>query len=119
MAHQGELQIAVPRITELDIVFAYASIVNVKTFTEVKVSLHVSVIKENVLYKVTDKVTCPIKWRGVLVIIKIIIKIDMQLFDSPKLDVMMNTVSNIYDNDNTDKCGAVKVTMYAGHKNRS
>ena len=25
----------------------------------------------------------------------------------------------IYDNDNTDKCGAVKVTMYAGHKNRS
>ena len=73
MAHQGELQIAVPCITELDIVFAYASIVNVKTFTEVKVSLHVSVIKENILYKVTDKVTCPIKWRGVLIIIKIII----------------------------------------------
>ena len=90
MAHQGELQIAVPRITELDIVFAYASIVNVKTFTEVVVSLHVCIVKENILYEITDKISCPVKWGGVLIIVKIIIKIDIQFFDILKLDVMIN-----------------------------
>ena len=42
---------------------------------------------------------------------------EKQFFDILKLDVMINAVSNIHKNNNTDKCGAIKITMYAGHKN--
>ena len=68
-------------------------------------------------YEITDKISCPVKWGGVLIIVKIIIKIDIQFFDILKLDVMINAVSNIHKNNNTDKCGAIKIKMYAGHKN--
>ena len=88
-----------------------------KNKTEVVVSLHVCIVKENILYEITDKISCPVKWGGVLIIVKIIIKIDIQFFDILKLDVMINAVSNIHKNNNTDKCGAIKITMYAGHKN--
>ena len=118
MTNQGEFQIAIPGITELDIVFTYSTVIDVKTFTEVVISLHIGIVKKDILYEITDKISCPVKWGGVFIIVKIIIEINIQFFDILTLDVMINTISDIHKDNNTNKCGAVKVTMYAGHKNR-
>ena len=77
MTNQGEFQIAIPGIAELDIVFTYSAIINVKTFTEIVVSLHICIVKENILYEITDKVSCPVKRGGVFIIVKIIIEINI------------------------------------------